>query len=147
VPFCSSCVRALGTIWAHLLSMNWGSQEKPTLLITLALHPRDCATPLTAASPSPAATSAARSRSLKAGALLHFRPRYTIAQTRSVPGPSFPNHHSPENQRSTRASLPVCRPGGAQPAPEFWPRCSDHQYYAVRSIHSTDRYEPGRSSL
>jgi len=55
------------------------------------------------------------------------------AQTRSVPGPSFPNHHSPENHRSTRANLPVCRSGGAQLAPEFRPRSLNHRCYAVRS--------------
>src|SRR5450755_531875 len=34
---------------------------------------------------------------------------YMTAQTNSVPRRSFPNHHSPENQRSTPGNLPVCR--------------------------------------
>lgn len=54
------------------------------------------------------------------------------SQTHSAPRPSFPNHHSRENQRSTRANLPACRSGSAQLAPEFRTRCLNHRYYAVR---------------
>jgi hypothetical protein len=63
----------------------------------------------TPAPPSPAATSEARSRSPMPGAPPHFPPMCMTAQIRSVPRPSFPNHHSPDNQRSTFANLPVCR--------------------------------------
>jgi hypothetical protein len=88
--------------------------------------------PFKVSASSPAAISGARSRSPKAGALLHFLPKCMTSHTHSAQRPSSPNRRFPENQRWTRANLPVCRSGSAQRAPEFRARCLDHRYYAVR---------------
>jgi hypothetical protein len=77
---------------------------------------RERVLPFTPAPPSPAATSLARSRSPKAGALPHFLPMCRTAQTRSVSGSSFPNCHLREKRRSTPRSERV------PPAPELQPR-------------------------
>jgi hypothetical protein len=50
--------------------------------------------PFTAGASSRVATSEARSRSPKTGALPHFPPMCKTAQTRSVPRPSFPSSRS-----------------------------------------------------
>jgi hypothetical protein len=78
------------------------------------------------------ATSEARSRSPQAGALPHFPPMCTTAQTRSVPRPSFPNCRLRENQRLIPASLQLCHSERVQRAPELLARPQDHLCYAVQ---------------
>jgi hypothetical protein len=55
-----------------------------------------------------------------------------VCPLKPVRRPSFPNHHSPENQRSTPANLRVFRAKRARRAPGLQARCLDHRYYAVR---------------
>ncbi len=57
----------------------------------------------------------------------------TIAQTRSVPRPSFPNLRLRGSQRLIPASLPLCHSERVQRAPELLARPRDHLCYAVQS--------------
>jgi hypothetical protein len=106
-------------------------------------------TPFTAGASSQVATSEARSQSPQAGALPHFPPMCTIAQTRSVPRSSFPNFRLRGSQRLIPASLPLCHSERVQRAPELLARPRDHLCYAVQpkqplSILST--HFPSRSA-